>query len=100
MNLRVQHENTMRCDKPSVTKLVNRTEVPTYEVIQKKHCISTGLETKSDRQSSSHAGVQEILSTKLREEIQQLRMNHDSKHHEIDTEVKDEGTKTGDGTGA
>ena len=28
VNLRVQHENTMRCDKPSVTKLVNRTEVP------------------------------------------------------------------------
>ena len=25
---------------------------------------------------------------KLREEIQQLRMNHDSKHREIDTEVK------------
>ena len=34
------------------------------------------------------AGVQETLSTKLREEIQQLRMNHDSKHLEIDTEVK------------
>ena len=34
------------------------------------------------------AGVQETLSTKLREEIQQLRMNHDSKHREIDTEVK------------
>ena len=28
VNLRVQHENTMRCDKPSVTNLVNRTEVP------------------------------------------------------------------------
>ena len=28
VNLRVQHENTMRCDKPSVTDLVNRTEVP------------------------------------------------------------------------
>ena len=59
-----------------------------YEVIQKKRCISTGLETKPDRQSSTHAGVQETLSTKLREEIQQLRMNHDSKHHEIDTEVR------------
>ena len=56
--------------------------------MQKKRCISTGLERKSDRQSSTHAGVQEILSTKLREEIQQLRMNHDSKHREIDTEVK------------
>ena len=59
-----------------------------YEVIQKRRCISTGLETKPDRQSSTHAGVQETLSTKLREEIQQLRMNHDSKHREIDTEVK------------
>ena len=28
VNLRVQHENTMRCDKSSVTNLVNRTEVP------------------------------------------------------------------------
>ena len=77
----------MRCDKPSVTNLVNRTEVP-YEVIQKKRCISTGLKTKPDRQSSIHAGVQETLSTKLREEIQQLRMNHDSKQREIDTEVQ------------
>ena len=59
-----------------------------YEVIQEKRYISTSLETKSDRQSSTHAGVQETLSTKLREEIQQLRMNHDSKHREIDTEVK------------
>ena len=84
VNLRMQHENTMRCDKSLVTNLVNRTEVP-YEVNQKKRCISTSLETKSDRQSSTHAGVQEILSTKLREETQQLRMNHDSKHHEIDT---------------
>ena len=49
--------------------------------------ISTSLETKSDRQSRTHAGVQETLNTKLREEIQQLRMNHDSKHREIDTEV-------------
>ena len=29
-----------------------------------------------------------LLSTKLREEIQQLRMNQDSKHREVDTEVK------------
>ena len=27
VNFRVQHENTMRCDKPSVTNLLNRTEV-------------------------------------------------------------------------
>ena len=46
------------------------------------------METKPHRQSGTHAGVQETLSTKLREEIQQLRMNHDSKHREIDTEVK------------
>ena len=45
-------------------------------------------QTKPDRQSSTHAGVQETLSTKLREGIQQLRMNHDSKHREIDTEFK------------
>ena len=64
-----------------------------YEVIQKKRCISTGLETKPDRQSSTHAGVQETLSTKLREEIQQLGMNHDSKHREIDTEVKAKGPR-------
>ena len=28
VNLQVQHENSMRCDKPSVTNLVSRTEVP------------------------------------------------------------------------
>ena len=28
VNLRVHYENTMRCDKPSVTNLVSRTEVP------------------------------------------------------------------------
>ena len=28
VNLRVQDENNMRCDKPSVTNLVSRTEVP------------------------------------------------------------------------
>ena len=28
VNLRVQHENSMRCDKPSVTNLVRSTEVP------------------------------------------------------------------------
>ena len=45
-----------------------------------------GDETRSPEQHS--AGVQETVSTTLREEIQQLRMNHDSKHREIDTEVK------------
>ena len=71
-----------------------------HEVIQERRCINTSLETKSDRQSSTRAGVQETLSTKLREEIQQLRMNHDSKHREIDTEVKTKEPETGDGTGA
>ena len=72
-----------------------------YEVIQKKRCISTGLETKSDRQSNSHAGVQDILSTKLREENQQLRMNHDSKHQwDWHWSQGRRTTKTGDGTGA
>ena len=28
VNLRVQYENSMRCDKPSVTNLVSSTEVP------------------------------------------------------------------------
>ena len=28
VNLRVQCDNSMRCDKPSVTNLVSRTEVP------------------------------------------------------------------------
>ena len=64
-----------------------------YEDIQKRRCISTGLETKPDRQSSTHAGVQVTLNTKLREEIQQLRMNHDSKHREIDNEVKAKGPR-------
>jgi len=49
---------------------------------------TTGLETKLDRQSSTHAGAQEALSTKLREEIQQLGMNHDAKHREIPTQIK------------
>ena len=77
MNLRVQHENTT----------LSIAQKNSCKVIQKKRCIST----------NTHAGVQETLSTKLREEIQQLRMNHDSKHREIDTEV--EGPKMGDGTG-
>ena len=34
-----------------------------------------------------------LSGTKLREEIQQLRMNHDSKHREIVTEVKAKGPR-------
>ena len=39
VNLRVRCENSMRCDKPSATNLVSRTNY-LHEFIQERRCIS------------------------------------------------------------